>query len=187
MYKTSGKIAQRRPRRFRLLGSGHGDDGVSPEPPPKHGRAVGTSSASSAPVLSLAGSTKYSSSRALSPRTASGSATSFVHQDMDSSSSIEPMTSSPSVLEHFSNVMAPSCAKRDRTSKLKSAIWRRYRDVVARLLKPNRDSNVITGNGSIIAPSGRQSRGKVEYRYLYRYHTEPVRDVLCHWVACMLR
>ena len=22
---------------------------------------------------------------------------------------------------------------------------------------------------------------------LYRYHTEPVRDVLCHWVACMLR
>ena len=60
MYKTSGKIAQRRPRRFRLLGSGQGDDGVSPEPLPKHGGAVG--SASLAPVLSLAGSTKYSSS-----------------------------------------------------------------------------------------------------------------------------
>ena len=77
MYKTSGKIAQRRPRRFRLLGSGQGDDGVSPEPLPKHGRAVG--SASSVAVLPLAGSTKYSSSSALSPRTASGSATSFVH------------------------------------------------------------------------------------------------------------
>ena len=80
MYKTSGKIAQRRPRRFRLWGSGQGDDGVSPEPLPKHGRAVG--SASSVAVLPLAGSTKYSSSSALSPRTASGSATSFVHQDI---------------------------------------------------------------------------------------------------------
>ena len=54
----------------------------------------------------------------------------------------------------------------DFTYKPESAIWRRYRDVVARLLKPNRDSNVITGNGSIIAPSGRQSRGKVEHRVL---------------------
>ena len=73
MYITWGKIAQRRPRRFRLRGSGHGEDGVSPEPPPKHGKAVGVpiSAASSAPVLSLAGSTKYSSTRALSSRTAS--------------------------------------------------------------------------------------------------------------------
>ena len=107
MYKMWGKIAQRRPRRFRLLGSGHGDDGVSPGLVlPKHGRAVGVPSSvsSAAPVLSLAGSTKYSSSRALSPRTASRSATRRAHQDMDSSSSIEPMTSSPSILEHFSNV-----------------------------------------------------------------------------------
>ena len=78
--QTSGKIAQwRPPRRFRLRGSGHGEDGVSPELLPKHGRALGcpSSSASSAAVVSLAGSTKYSSSSALSPRTTSGSATSL--------------------------------------------------------------------------------------------------------------
>ena len=148
MYKTSGKIAQwRRPRRFRLWGSGQGDDGVSPEPLPKHGRAVGvpTSSASSAPVFSLAGSTKYSSSRALSSRTASGTAARCAHQDMVSSSSTEPMASIPSILARTS----PRSAIERLESEARSRDWSLpkhvYHEANRRDRRDRRASGVVGG------------------------------------------